>query len=99
VSRKNSNGADTDTKETWDEASRWYIERRSRELLRATGLPQWDVWRYSQFVGLTPMERLGLSTKDQVSQHYKSVLDARARIAAAPYNSQPQESTPPLEIY
>ena len=53
---------------------RWEVERQNRELLRASGLPAWDVWRYStNFVGLTARERLAMTTTQQVEQHYEKV--------------------------
>jgi len=79
VSRMTGDNRDTDASNSWEKSSRWYIERSARELLRATGLPEWDVWRYSQFVGLTPRERLGLDTQEQVEQHYQSVQKAREK--------------------
>ena len=82
VSRRHPGNADNDTGKTLRETSRWYAERRARELLRASGLPDWDVWRYSQFVGLTPAERLGVNTKPAVEAHYQEVAKARQRAAA-----------------
>jgi hypothetical protein len=78
VSRRDTNNSDTDTTLHWGSNSRWVVEQKSRALLRATGLPEWDVWRYSQFVGLTPLERLGLSTKEQVNEHYQKVGNLRS---------------------
>ncbi len=48
-----------------------------RETLRETGLSAWDVWRYSQFVGLTPTERLGLDSPAELQAHYKRVEELR----------------------
>ena len=48
------------------EQRRWSTEAQSRAILRATGLTPWRAWRYSQFVGLIPQERLGLATVDAV---------------------------------
>ena len=60
---------------------RWEVERQNRELLRASGLPAWDVWRYStDFVGLTAKERLALTSTQQVEQHYEKVAQARDRL-------------------
>ena len=78
ISRR-SGDSDVDTQHTAEGKNRWYVERRSRELLRATGLPEWDVWRYSTFYGLTPKERLGLSTKEEVDNHFKMVLEQRKK--------------------
>ena len=57
----------------FDELSRWKAESEIREVLRATGLSPWQVWRYSQFVGLTPAERLGVSGGEQLYAHYERV--------------------------
>jgi hypothetical protein len=82
VSRNTANNSDGDDHVgSWSEKSRWNAERRARELLDAAGLPQWDAWRYSQFVGLTPKERLGVATQDQVDQHYKEVGALRVKAA------------------
>ena len=62
------------TEKVW---SRWGIERISQDVLKASGLPTWDVWRYSNFVGLTPKERLGLRTNDEVERHYQNVAYLR----------------------
>ncbi|MBS2006969.1 MAG: hypothetical protein JST01_08010 [Cyanobacteria bacterium SZAS TMP-1] len=77
VSRRDSGAVDVDTK--FDEVlkSRWKVESESRALLKASGLPSWDAWRYSQFVGLTPQERLGLKTREEVEQHYKNIAEMR----------------------
>ncbi len=94
------NNRDTDASSSWEKSSRWYIERSARELLRATGLPEWDVWRYSQFVGLTPKERLGLDSQQQVEEHYQSVQKARepaqkeAAAQAATTVDPPQKTKP-----
>jgi hypothetical protein len=79
VARRNESSEDMDSPNTIEGKSRWNIELVSRNLLRATGLPAWDIWRYSQFVGLTPKERLGLSTKEQLEQHYKKVEALRSQ--------------------
>jgi hypothetical protein len=77
IARKNSGTTDVDNLQPTEVRSRWKIELQSREMLRATGLSAWDVVRYSQFVGLTPQERLGLRTREQVEQHYKKIEDLR----------------------
>ena len=77
VSKRNE-GHDVDSKFSFHENSRWFAERRARQLLTATGLPSWDVWRYSTFVGLTPMERLGLSDKTALDSHYQRIAALRA---------------------
>ncbi len=81
VSRRGTDSQDHDTATIRREASRWHQEKYSRHLLRASGLPAWDVWRYSQWAGLTPMERLGLDNKEQLAQHYQSVAQQRSNFA------------------
>ena len=83
VSRIGPDNTDSDTDRSINGSSRWRAEHNARELLRAAGLPAWDVWRYSQFVGLTPMERLGFDSKDQLTQHYNAVAQARAETGPA----------------
>lgn len=56
---------------------RWTVERQSRELFKDMGLPAWTAWRYSQFSGLTPAERLGLSSATEVDRHYAAVARQR----------------------
>ena len=63
--------------------NRLSAEAKSRAILRAAGLTPWRAWRYSQFVGLIPQERLGLDTADAVSEHYKQVEAQRAAAAAS----------------
>ncbi len=82
ISRKSANNLDGDNSYPWLETTRWNAERRARELLSAAGLPQWDVWRYSQFVGLSAKERLGVQTQEDVEQIYKSVRERRERAGA-----------------
>ena len=48
------------------EVNRWSAEAQIRSVLRGAGLPPWDVWRYSSYVGLTPQERLGLHSRAEV---------------------------------
>jgi hypothetical protein len=49
-------------------------------MLRAAGLPPWKVWRFSDYVGLTPQERLGLNTLEEVQKHYFGVEYDRIRV-------------------
>ena len=42
------------------------------------GLSPWEVWRYSQYVGLTPTERLGVDSQAEVLAHYKRVEELRS---------------------
>jgi hypothetical protein len=61
-----------------DGMNRWIAQGLIRDTLRRSGLPQWDVWRYSQFVGLTPEERLGVNSREEVNKHYELVQQKRA---------------------
>jgi hypothetical protein len=63
------------------------VVRELKEIYREIGLPEWDTWRWSQFVGLTSKERLGLSTQAEVEEHYRRVLAGRA--AAAAHDASP----------
>ena len=62
-----------------DGMNRWIAQGLIRDTLRRSGLPQWDVWRYSQFVGLTPEERLGVNSREEVNKHYELVQQKRAQ--------------------
>ncbi len=70
VARKNT---------TFSGVNRWTAEAQNRDVLRAAGLPSWDVWRYSSYVGLTPQERLGLNSRSEVETHYRSIAALRGR--------------------
>ena len=63
--------------------NRWTVESLNRQFLRAIGLDEWGVWRYSQYAGLTPTERLGLNTQEEVNRHYARVKELRAVSAGA----------------
>lgn len=60
---------------------RWTVESLNRQFLRAFGLNEWGVWRYSRYTGLKPEERLGLNTREEVEQHYARIRDLRAATA------------------
>jgi len=53
------------------------IEATNRSILKLTGLPKWDVWRYENYVGLTPKDRLFVTDKQAVQDHYDKVMQAR----------------------
>lgn len=57
--------------------NRWTVESLNRQFLRAIGLDEWGAWRYSRYAGLTPAERLGLNTQEEVERHYLAVKQAR----------------------
>ncbi len=40
--------------------------KETEKLLRQLGLSEWDVWRYRDYVGLTPKERLGYDSNEAV---------------------------------
>ena len=65
--------------------NRWTAESQIRGVLRAAGLPSWDVWRYSSYVGLTPQERLGLNSRAEVEAHYRNIEALRGH-ASQPAN-------------
>jgi hypothetical protein len=48
-----------------------------RQTMRELGLSEWYVWRYARFTGLTPQERLGVMTRDEVAAHYQRVEKLR----------------------
>ncbi|HEY9868396.1 MAG TPA: RHS repeat domain-containing protein [Candidatus Obscuribacterales bacterium] len=53
----------------------------TEDLLRAMGLPAWYVWRYRTYVGLTPQERLGLSSQADIERHYGQIKASREKNA------------------
>ena len=57
---------------------RWQVEKETEKLLRQLGLSEWEVWRYRDYVGLTPRERLGYDSNEAVSAHYDRVAKERA---------------------
>lgn len=84
IARKRHSENDVDsTFHDSEKNSRWSKERNAREILRAAGLDEWDAWRYSSWVGLTPKDRLGLRTDAQVQQHYQDVARARNTATAS----------------
>jgi hypothetical protein len=56
---------------------RWDVEKNNSHLLRVLGLPEWDVWRYRRYTGLTPQERLFSDTPEQVAKRYDEVRRLR----------------------
>ncbi len=60
---------------------RWSVVADNQAVLKLLGLPDWDVWRYSEYAGLTPRERLGLNTKDELATHEARVRELRAALA------------------
>ncbi len=56
---------------------RWLVESKNRNLLRAMQLPDWDVWRFSSYVGLHPQERLFVGSNEAVNSHYQKVQSLR----------------------
>ena len=65
------------------QTDRWQFERGARELFRSLGLPEWDAWRYSQFSGLTPKERLGLNSDAELQAHYRKIEELRRAASTA----------------
>ena len=63
--------------ETPDATDRWRFERDARELFRTLSLSEWDAWRYSQFSGLTPKERLSLNSDAELQEHYRKIEELR----------------------
>ena len=61
---------------------RWLVQGANIDMLRASGLSEWKIWRYSEYVGLTARERLGFDTEGQVAKHYAAVESARLRLPA-----------------
>ncbi len=56
---------------------RYLLESNLRQVFRASGLDTWSAWRYSQYVGLKPAERLGVSSDADVQAHYETVEQLR----------------------
>ena len=77
VSRKGDTDEHDDVK-----TDRWTVESLNRQFLRAIGLDEWGVWRYSRFAGLTPEERLGVDTREEVERHYAQVKASRNAAAS-----------------
>jgi hypothetical protein len=68
---KDSEGSDASTSKSYAGGmERWQALRELREAYRNVGLPEWDSWRWSQFVGLTSAERLGLNNSHEVQAHW-----------------------------
>ena len=88
IARRSPDTVDGDHSRNVALSSRWYIERQARHLLSSSGLPTWEAWRYSKFVGLTPQERLGLSSKAEVAAHYDHVYALREVQRQARSNEQ-----------
>jgi len=59
--------------------NRWRAQSEIRDLLRASGVPEWYVWRYGNYVGMRPEDRIGLDSRSEVEEHYKQVEAARKR--------------------
>jgi hypothetical protein len=57
---------------------RYLIESNLRQLFRASGLDTWSAWRYSQYLGLKPIERLGVNSEAEVQEHYRTVAQLRS---------------------
>ena len=60
---------------------RWMVEAENRRLLKALNLPEWDVWRYGTFTGLSPLERIRANTSEDLEAHYRSVQQQRDHMA------------------
>ena len=56
--------------------------RGDRDMLRAMKLSPWEVWRYSEYVGLTPKERLAISSDAELQKHYEAVAPRGQRESA-----------------
>ena len=70
---------------------RWQVQQETEKLLRQLGLPEWDVWRYRDYVGLTPGERLGYDKNEDVLAHYERIARERAKPGIA--NDTPSATT------
>jgi hypothetical protein len=62
--------------------NRWFAELDMRRMLREAGMAEWDAWRYSSYVGLTPAERLGLDGQAEIAAHYQAVEAQRSAAGA-----------------
>ena len=74
-----------------DLSHRWFVQGANVDMLRAAGLSEWKIWRYSEYVGLTPKERLLLDTDAQVADHYS---DVKARREQEPLHTASKTNTP-----
>ncbi|MBX9950291.1 MAG: hypothetical protein K2Y39_14070 [Candidatus Obscuribacterales bacterium] len=83
ISRRKALNNDGDVQHYPGAKFRFRAESTARSILRGADMPEWTTWRYSTFVGLTPKERLGLSSSEEVQKHYESVLQARTAATAA----------------
>ena len=81
-----------------DVTHRWHVQRANTDLLKASGLSDWSVWRYSDFVGLTPKERLGFDTNAEVDEHYKNIEQLRKETKTPTSSIEPEKSASPFQI-
>jgi hypothetical protein len=76
----NRDEADDDAVDALDHANnirRWHVGHNNQQLLTELGLPAWDVWRYTEYVGLTPKERLLINSDAELQKHYANVSQLR----------------------
>jgi hypothetical protein len=52
---------------------RWVVEGQTEQLLKSMGVPSWERWRFRDYVGLVPKERLFLDSDADVRRHYEDV--------------------------
>ena len=63
---------------------RWVVEEQTDQLLKDVGVSSWDRWRFKDYVGLIPKERLFLDSDADVRRHYE---DVEKRRLAAQFNT------------
>ena len=85
---KNRDGDEQKSKKDFNH--RWFVQGANSDMLRAAGLSEWKIWRYSEYVGLTPKERLLLDTEGEVTNHYS---DIKAQREQSTSNKTPARST------
>ncbi len=57
--------------------NRWVVDAQNAQLLRGMKISPWDSWRFREYSGLTPKERLFLDSNEDVRRHYEDVEKQR----------------------
>ncbi len=79
ISKNDERDGDEAGRKLPDRHQRWLVQGSNQDMLNALHLPPWYVWRFSEYSGLTPKERLGLTTDSELAAHYQAVSEARGK--------------------
>ena len=77
--RDECEGFQFSTVENFQGHQRWVVETQIGQLLRSMNVTDWERWRFKNYLGLTPSERLFLNSSDEVQKHYNTVAAQRER--------------------